>query len=64
MRQEMSGGYDADVTIVGEPTDLRLGVAHKGVAWIQIVFPGRRRTGACRRKDTMRSMTRGVFCHI
>ena len=46
MRQEMSGGYDADVTIVGEPTDLRLGVAHKGVAWIQIVFPGKTAHGS------------------
>lgn len=46
MRQEMAEGYEADVTIVGEPTELRLGIAHKGVAWIQIEFKGKTAHGS------------------
>ena len=46
MRKEMEKGYDADVTIVGEPTDLKLGTAHKGVAWIQVDFKGKTAHGS------------------
>lgn len=35
-----SGGFLADYAIVGEPTRLKTGVAHKGVAWYEAEFPG------------------------
>ncbi|WP_168735902.1 M20 family metallopeptidase [Cohnella fermenti] len=31
----------ADYAIVGEPTELRIGIAHKGVAWYEAVFEGK-----------------------
>jgi len=46
MRQALQHGYDADLTIVGEPTDLRIGAAHKGVAWLQIDFKGQAAHGS------------------
>ena len=46
MRQEGEAGYDADVTIVGEPTELSLGIAHKGVAWLQVEFSGKTAHGS------------------
>lgn len=33
-------GLKADCAIVGEPTSLKVGVAHKGVAWYEAEFPG------------------------
>lgn len=35
-----NSGMKVDRTIVGEPTDMQVGVAHKGVAWFEGVFPG------------------------
>lgn len=46
MRQEIKHGYDADLTIVGEPTNLKLGVAHKGVAWLEVDFAGKSAHGS------------------
>lgn len=46
MRKEIENGYDADVTIVGEPTELQLGIAHKGVLWIQVDFRGKSAHGS------------------
>lgn len=46
MRQEIADGYDADLTIVGEPTNLKLGIAHKGVAWMEVEFRGRSAHGS------------------
>lgn len=46
MRQALKHGYNADLTIVGEPTDLRIGAAHKGVAWLQIDFKGQTAHGS------------------
>lgn len=46
MRQALKHGYDADLTIVGEPTELRIGAAHKGVAWLQIDFKGQAAHGS------------------
>ncbi|WP_055107567.1 M20 family metallopeptidase [Paenibacillus ihumii] len=34
-------GFTADYAIVGEPTGLRTGIAHKGVAWYEAEFAGR-----------------------
>ena len=31
----------ADLAVIGEPTDLNLGIAHKGVMWIEVVFYGK-----------------------
>ncbi|MBW4084256.1 M20 family metallopeptidase [Paenibacillus sp. S150] len=33
-------GISADYAIIGEPTGLRVGIAHKGVAWYEAEFPG------------------------
>lgn len=33
-------GIPADYAIVGEPTGLQVGIAHKGVAWYEAEFPG------------------------
>ncbi|WP_314000822.1 M20 family metallopeptidase [uncultured Paenibacillus sp.] len=33
-------GFTADYAIVGEPTGLRVGIAHKGVAWYEAEFTG------------------------
>ena len=30
----------ADLAVVGEPTDLEIGIAHKGVEWVEVVFQG------------------------
>lgn len=46
IRQEFESGFDADVVIVGEPTEFQLGVAHKGVAWIQTEFHGKAAHGS------------------
>lgn len=46
MRQELKRGYAADLTIVGEPTDLQIGAAHKGVAWLQVDFRGKAAHGS------------------
>nr|WP_238357417.1 M20 family metallopeptidase [Cohnella zeiphila] len=34
-------GRPADYAIVGEPTELRIGIAHKGVAWYEAAFEGK-----------------------
>jgi acetylornithine deacetylase/succinyl-diaminopimelate desuccinylase family protein len=36
----ISQGQIADYAIVGEPTGMRIGTAHKGVAWYEAVFEG------------------------
>lgn len=46
MRKEIENGYYADLTIVGEPTELQLGIAHKGVTWIQVDFRGKTAHGS------------------
>lgn len=35
-----NNSFTADYAIVGEPTGLKTGVAHKGVAWYEAEFPG------------------------
>lgn len=37
----MQSGLRADWGIVGEPTDLQVAVAHKGIEWMQVAFEGR-----------------------
>lgn len=39
-------GWTADAAIVTEPTDLRLAVAHKGFAWIEVTVHGRAAHGS------------------
>ncbi|WP_165861456.1 M20 family metallopeptidase [Paenibacillus paeoniae] len=34
-------GFRADYAVVGEPTGMRVGIAHKGVAWFEADFAGR-----------------------
>ncbi len=34
-------GFRADAAVVGEPTGNRIGVGHKGLEWLEIVFEGR-----------------------
>jgi len=36
----VGSGFSADYAIVGEPTGLQVGVAHKGVAWFEAEFGG------------------------
>ena len=31
----------ADLAVVGEPTELTIGIAHKGIEWVEILFHGR-----------------------
>lgn len=33
-------GFRADYAIIGEPTEMRAGIAHKGVAWFEAEFAG------------------------
>lgn len=41
MRAAMdSCAREYDVAVIGEATDLKLGIAHKGVAWIEVAFRG------------------------
>lgn len=35
------GEFRADYTIIGEPTGMKIGIAHKGVAWMEAEFEGR-----------------------
>jgi acetylornithine deacetylase/succinyl-diaminopimelate desuccinylase len=37
----INSGTRADYAIVGEPTNLEIGIAHKGVLWAEAVFEGR-----------------------
>ena len=46
MRHALSSGFHSDLTIVGEPTDLNLGIAHKGVCWIKASFLGKSAHGS------------------
>lgn len=43
----LEAGGRAEMAIVGEPTNLRLVTAHKGVEWIQIVIEGRSAHASC-----------------
>ena len=38
--------YKADAAIVGEPTDMRVAVAHKGFLWVELEFKGRAAHGS------------------
>jgi acetylornithine deacetylase len=38
--------WDADMAVVTEPTDLRIGVGHKGFAWIDVITRGRAAHGS------------------
>jgi acetylornithine deacetylase len=38
--------WSADTAVVTEPTDLRIGIAHKGFAWIDVVTQGRAAHGS------------------
>ena len=38
--------WDADMAVVTEPTDLQIGVGHKGFAWIDVVTRGRAAHGS------------------
>ena len=38
--------WSADMAVVTEPTDLRIGIAHKGFAWIDVVTRGRAAHGS------------------
>ena len=46
MRAALATGYDADLTVVGEPTQLQLGIAHKGVCWMRAAFHGKSAHGS------------------
>jgi len=37
----IEGGFQCDVALVGEPTDLQIVIAHKGIEWIQITIKGK-----------------------
>ena len=38
--------YRADYAVVGEPTELRLGIAHKGFVWVKLVTKGKAAHGS------------------
>jgi acetylornithine deacetylase len=44
--QKLSSEYSADAAVVLEPTDLKLCVAHKGYAWLEVVTHGRAAHGS------------------
>lgn len=46
MRYEVLHGEKSDLVIVGEPTELNVGVAHKGVCWLQAEFFGKSAHGS------------------
>jgi len=37
----LNSGIKADYAIVGEPTEMKVGIAHKGVVWAEAVFEGK-----------------------
>jgi acetylornithine deacetylase/succinyl-diaminopimelate desuccinylase-like protein len=43
---KLASVLDADFVIVGEPTQLRIGTAHKGVTWLQADFYGKAAHGS------------------
>lgn len=47
MREAVGSGLlDADIAVIGEPTNLKLGIAHKGVMWVEISFHGKATHGS------------------
>lgn len=46
MRHEVRCGEASSLIIVGEPTELNVGVAHKGVCWLQTEFFGKTAHGS------------------
>lgn len=37
----INSGFRADYAVVGEPTNLEIAIAHKGVLWAEAMFEGR-----------------------
>jgi len=58
--QELVKQYTADAAVVLEPTDLKLGIAHKGFAWYEVVTHGRAAHGSLPAvgRDAIRMMGR------
>jgi acetylornithine deacetylase/succinyl-diaminopimelate desuccinylase len=50
VKRLVESGLKADYAIVGEPTSLRVAVAHKGACFIRIVLTGRGAHGSCPEK--------------
>jgi acetylornithine deacetylase/succinyl-diaminopimelate desuccinylase len=50
VKRLVESGFRADYAIVGEPTDLRVAVAHKGACFIRITLTGRGAHGSCPEK--------------
>lgn len=46
MRYAVRQGIQSNLVIVGEPTELALGIAHKGVAWLELEFQGKAAHGS------------------
>jgi acetylornithine deacetylase/succinyl-diaminopimelate desuccinylase len=50
VKRLVESGFKADYAIVGEPTNLRVAVAHKGACFIRITLAGRGAHGSCPEK--------------
>ncbi len=50
VRRLVESGLKADYAVVGEPTNLRVAIAHKGACFIRIVLTGRGAHGSCPEK--------------
>ncbi len=47
VKAAIDAGVRADYAIVGEPTDLRVALAHKGACFVRIILSGRGAHGSC-----------------
>jgi acetylornithine deacetylase len=58
--EELVKKYRSDAAVIGEPTDLEIGVAHKGFVWLEIETYGKAAHGSVPEKgiDAIANMTR------
>ncbi|MEW5826081.1 MAG: M20/M25/M40 family metallo-hydrolase [Candidatus Bipolaricaulota bacterium] len=52
VKRLLESGVTADAAVVGEPTDLRLAIAHKGACFVRVRLTGRGAHGSCPQEGT------------
>lgn len=60
---ELVKRYHADAGIVGEPTDMKIGIAHKGYVWLEVEVMGREAHGSVpeRGVDAIENMSKLII---
>ncbi len=61
MRYAVQQGSTAQLAIVGEPTELMMGTAHKGVAWLGVDFEGKSAHGSMPQQGHNAIYDAGIF---